>query len=165
MSNVPRFLKRLEVSGSVAEYHREAGTVPCPCRTALGYRNLRWHKENPAQPMCNEQGYVTVATTATTVRAFVQPVQAGAVRRLTTEYIMQLFGEVEADDHLGIFPLSWNNVVLNFYEWSQSGEDYIAYDGRRYVVVSANKIPDPADGMPHHWEVGLRLVKTERPTG
>lgn len=165
MSNVARFNALAMKNGSDVTYHREVGTVPCPCLTPLGYKNLRWHKENPTEPMCNENGYVTVTTDAVAVKAFVQPVQAGAVRRLTTEYAQQLFGEVQMDDHLGIFPLSWGGVTLNFHDWSQSGEDYVLYDGRRYVVVSANKIPDPDGGGPHHWEVGLRLVKTERPVG
>ena len=164
MSNVPRFLNRLSISGSDTVYHREEGTLPCPCRTPLGYRDPKWHALNPAAPVCNEQGMLTQTVTQAVVKAFVQPVQAGAVRRLTTEYAQQLFGEVQMDDHLGIFPLVWGGVTLIFYDWSQSGEDYVLYDGRRFLVVSANKIPDPADGLPHHWEVGLRLMKTERPS-
>lgn len=97
-----------------------------------------------------------------TVRAFVQPVQSGATRRLTTDYAVELFGEVQVDDHLGIFPLTYGGVSFQFQEWSQSGEDFILYNGRRFLVVNANLIPDPADGAPHHWECGLRLLKTER---
>lgn len=163
--NVAKFLRLLLRDGSAATYHREAGAVVCPCRTSLGYRDLKWHKDNPGAPVCNEQGFVTVNVTQVGVRAFVQPVQAGAVRRLTTEYVQQLFGEVQTDDHLGIFPLSWGGVPLNFYDWSQAGEDFVLYDQRRYVVVSANKIPDPSGGGLHHWEVGLRLVKLARPSG
>jgi hypothetical protein len=116
-------------------------------------------------PMCNEQGLIPTVLVSLPVKAFIQPVQAGAVRRLTAEYAQQLFGEVEMDDHLGIFPLSWNGVDLDFFSWSMGGEDYVRYDGRRYIVVSGNKIPDPSGGGPHHWEVGLRLVKTERNVG
>jgi len=51
---------------------------------------------------------------------------------------------------------------LNFRNWSQSGEDYLEYDGQRFLVVNANKIPDPSDGNPaHHWEAGLRLISSQ----
>jgi hypothetical protein len=71
-----------------------------------------------------------------------------------------MFDHIEADDHLGIFPITWGGTFLNFSDWSQSGDDFIEYDGRRYFVVNANKIPDPGDGNPdHHWEVGLRLIE------
>lgn len=162
MSNVPRFLNLLSERASDATYHREAGAVPCPCRTPLGYRNPKWHVDNPTEPVCNEQGLLNAVVVEFPVKAFVQPVQAGAVRRLTGEYVAQMFGDIQMDDHLGMFPLSWGGNSLDFHGWSQAGEDYILYDGRRFLVVSANKIPDPADGQPHHWEVGLRLVKTAR---
>jgi hypothetical protein len=162
MSNVPRFERLLSTRASDVLYHREAGAAPCPCRTALGYRNPKWHLENPSAPVCNEHGMLNAVVVEFAVKAFVQPVQAGAVRRLTGEYVQQLFGEIQMDDHLGMFPLSWGGNSLDFYEWSSAGEDYIVYDGRRFIVVSANKIPDPANGQPHHWEVGLRLVKNPR---
>lgn len=165
MSNVAKFLALVEAEGSVVTYHREAGGNPCPCRTPEGYRDLKWHKANPGAPKCNEQGFLTPVITEAIVKAFVQPVQAGAVRRLTGEYMQGMFGEVESDDHLGMFPITYGAVTMDFYGWSQAGEDFIFYDGRRYIVVSANKIPDPDGGLPHHWEVGLRLVKTERPNG
>lgn len=91
-------------------------------------------------------------------KAFVQPVQSGAVRRLTSEQLQQVFGEIKSDDHLGIFPVEWAGTTLNFYDWGQATEDWIRYNAREYTVVSANLIPDPDDGNPwHHWEVGLRL--------
>lgn len=114
-------------------------------------------------PVCNERGRINVVTTNLLVKAFVQPVQSGAVRRLTSDYMVQLFGEIQQDDHVGIFPLEWASVTFDFETWSQAGEDYIVYRGRRFLVVNANLIPDPADGENHHWELGLRLMKTERP--
>ena len=122
---------------------------------------------NPAngQPLtaqvCNEAGEIPVVTEFAT-KGFVQPAQSAAVRRLTTEYVSALFGEVRSDDHLGIFPLSWSGQALDFEDWSQAGEDFVIYDGHRYLVVNANKIPDPDGGEPHHWEVGLRRIKLGR---
>lgn len=178
MSNVARFTKLVAVSGSPVVYHRESGGVDCPCLTEEGYRNRRWHLDNPEgvanpslafppwngvnPPVCNEEGKQAGTILNATVRAFVQPVQSGATRRLTTDYAVQLFGEVQMDDHLGIFPLTFGGVTFDFQEWSQAGEDYLIYNGRRFLVVNANLIPDPADGSPHHWETGLRLVKPGR---
>lgn len=164
MSTVRAFTQLLRKSGSDAVFHREGSMVPCPCRTPEGFRDPLWHMENPQAQWCNEAGML--ANNATTVnvivKAFVQPIQSTRATRLSTEYVEQMFGTVEADDHLGIFPCEWMKISLNFRGWSRSGEDYIEYDGQRFLVVNANKIPDPSDGNPnHHWEVGLRLISDE----
>jgi hypothetical protein len=93
-----------------------------------------------------------------TVKAFIQPIQSSRATRLSTERLVELFGEMQADDHLGIFPISWLGIGLDFYGWGSAGEDYIEYDGRRFQVVNANKFPGPEGMSDHHWEVGLRLV-------
>lgn len=162
MSNVPDFIAETERNGSNATYHREGGGTVCPCRSPEGYRSPAWHKAHPAEPVCNETGMLAVVTEFA-VKGFVQPAQSAAVRRLTSEYVAALFGEVRSDDHLGIFPLAWKGKTLDFEDWSQAGEDFVIYDGKRYLVVNGNKIPDPDGGKPHHWEVGLRLIKSERP--
>jgi hypothetical protein len=152
--------------------------VACPCLSPEGYRNLKWHRNHPegaANPainfppwnginpgLCNELGEQNAVIIDVAVKGFVQPVQSGATRRLTTEYVIELFGQVQTDDHVGMFPLVYGGTPLNFREWSQGGEDYILFDGRRYMVVNSNKIPDPSGGDFHHWETGLRLLKTER---
>jgi hypothetical protein len=88
-----------------------------------------------------------------------QPIQSTRATRLSTEQLIQMFGEIQADDHLGILPYEWLGVVLNFREWGRAGEDYVEYNGQRFTVVNANLIPDPSDGNPsHHWEIGCRLV-------
>jgi hypothetical protein len=98
----------------------------------------------------------------TTVKGFIQPIQSTRATRLQTELLQLFFDEIQADDHLGILPVVWQSTSLNFYDWGRSGEDYIEYNGRRFTVVNANLIPDPADGNPaHHWEVGLRLITDE----
>jgi hypothetical protein len=120
--------------------------------------------QHPTDPICNEAGMLSNpdSTTELIVKGFVQPVQSAAVRRLTSEMLLQMFGGVQADDHIGIFPVVWNNVTLNFYDWGRSGEDYLTYNGREFIVVSSNLIPDPSDGNPfHHWETGLRLAEVD----
>jgi hypothetical protein len=164
MGNVTRFLNLLIVSGSDAVFHREEGGTPCPCQTPEGYRSPKWHIDHPLAEVCNEAGILPGTVTNIGVKAFVHPAQSAAVRRLTSEYINAMFGEVQGDDHIGIFPITWSGTTLDFLNWSQAGEDFVMYDSRRYLVVNANKIPDPADGNEnHHWEVGLRLMKTARP--
>lgn len=118
---------------------------------------------NPADPFaipsCDAEGKVENPLWKVPVKAFVQPVQSGAVRRLTSEFLAQMFGEVQSDDHLGIFPCSWLGKDIDFTDWSMSTRDYVLYNGQKFTVVSVNLIPDPATGDPkHHWEVGLRLI-------
>lgn len=161
MTTVPRFNALVETHGSPVEFHRDYSVTVCPCRTKQGYRDPEWHAQHPEAPVCNEAGFLPdpAGTTEIMVKAFVQPVQSGAVRRLTSEQIQSLFGEVESDDHLGIFPCAYNGAELDFTNWSVNGKDSITYNGRKYNVVSVNLIPDPDDGNPfHHWEVGLRLM-------
>lgn len=163
MSQVPRFLSLLQVRGQLVIYHREEGGTPCPCRKR-GYRDPVWHEKFPGAPMCNEEGFLVANIIERSVRAFVQPVQSRGIQRQSSEIPIELFlGEVQADDHVGIFPIEWSGITLNFRDWDMAGADFIAFDGRRYVAVNSNKIPDPADGdVWHHWEVGLRLMTTAR---
>ncbi len=161
MGTVEEFLAKAVTHGSNITYHRDESVTLCPCRTPEGFRDPIWHIQNPGSPVCNEAGLLPqVGTTANVVfKGWCQPVQSGAVRRLTDEQIVQLFGEVQADDHLGLFPCTWGGNILNFYDWGSSGEDWLEYNSRRYVVVSVNLIAAPDTGDPfHHWECGLRLV-------
>lgn len=164
MSTVALFLATLTANGSDARYRRVDSMIPCPCLTPEGFRDPIWHSENSTQPMCDENGMLPdpAATIDVIVKAWVQPIQSTRATRLSSEYIEQMFGQVQADDHLGIFPCLWSGNNLDFRNWSQSGEDFIEYDGQRFLVVNANKIPDPDGGDPnHHWEVGLRLISDD----
>lgn len=162
MKNVDRFENLLRNHASVVVFHREDTGTVCPCVTEEGFRDPKWHLDNPTEPVCNEIGLLAVPVEES-VKAFVQPIQSTRATRLSAEDLQVLFGEVQADDHLGIFPLEWGGTKLDFRNWSQHGDDYVIYDGQRFSVVNANKLADPGDGLPHHWECGLRLMKTERP--
>jgi hypothetical protein len=160
------FLALMEAHGSDVTYHRESGGTPCPCRTREGNRDPKWHKDHPLAPVCNELGMLPVIT-AFTFKGAVQPVSAGGMRRSrTSELVERLFpaGEIRTDDHIGIFPTVWNSNQLDFDLFTDTGESYLIYDGRRFIVVAADKLPD-IDGDPdHHWECGLRLVSPVRVT-
>jgi hypothetical protein len=112
--------------------------------------------------ICNEAGQIALSAIDISVKAFVQPIQSTRATRLSTEYLQEVFGNIEADDHLGIFPVNWSGQRLEFHNWAQDGSDFIDYDGQRFLVINANMIPDPGDGNPeHHWEVGLRLLRSD----
>lgn len=110
--------------------------------------------------ICNEQGLLAYGQSADpVVKAFIHPAQSTRMTRLADEYLQQIFGEIQSDDHVGVFPCQWKGNTLNFRDWSQSGSEYVIYDERKFTVVNANLIPDPSDGNPyHHWEVALRLI-------
>jgi hypothetical protein len=111
--------------------------------------------------LCNEAGEIPNPVDIS-VKAFCQPIQSTRATRLSTEYLQEVFGTIEADDHLGIFPVVWASVRLDFRDWSQHGDDFIEYDSQRFFVVNANMIPDPGDGNPeHHWEVGMRVIRSD----
>lgn len=161
MSTLNDMISLLAQHGSDVHYHRDDSTVPCPCRTPEGFRDPVWHLQHPEAPVCNPSGMLQSPGTADfMVKAFFHPVQSGAVRRLTSEQISQMFGEVLTDDHMGIFPVQWQGHTLNFFEWGLATEDWVEYTGRRFTAVSTNLIPDPSDGNPwHHWEIGFRLIE------
>jgi len=149
--------------GSDVVYHREEPGTVCPCRTPEGFRDPAWHKAHPLDPVCNEEGILPGTVTNTVVKASVQPATIG-LRGRAAERANALLGEVQRDDHFGIFPVKWGATTLDFSAFSDSGDDFIVYDSRRFLVVASDKIPD-IDGDPNgHWEVGLRLIKTARPT-
>jgi hypothetical protein len=162
MPTVKEFHDLLLKNGSDAVYHRDDSTLECPCRTPEGYRDPAWHLQNPNEPLCNEAGFLSGTPTHIPLKAFVQPIQSTRATRLSTEYLLQMFGDIQADDHLGVFPKTWGSVTLNFKNWGRSGEDYIEFDGCRYTVVNANLLADASGGaVNHHWELGLRLITKE----
>lgn len=161
MSTREAFNKLCQSNGSTVGYHRDQSMAECPCLTPEGFRDPIWHLQHPEEPECNSAGMLSDPTTSVNIslKGFFQPIQSGAVRRLTSEDIIQMFGDVQADDHLAILPCTWAGTVLDFYEWGQAGDDWLVYNGRKFTVVSTNLIPDPSDGNPrHHWELGCRLV-------
>jgi hypothetical protein len=162
-ATVPQMLATLEQMGSDVTYHREGGGTPCPCRSPEGFRDPAWHRAHPLEPVCNEEGFLALDVIEFTVKAAVQPATPQRFTR-PNQRADALLGDVQRDDKLGIFPVEWNGNVLDFTEWSDAGEDFILYDNHRYIVIAADKVPD-VDGDPnHHWEVGLRLIKSGRPT-
>lgn len=156
------FVSLLNQHGSVVQFHRADSVIICPCVTPEGFRDPEWHDAHPAEPVCDERGYLhdDSATTDISVKAFVQPSQSTRATRMSPEYLQELFGEIQMGDHIGMFPESWNGTVLNFHDWSQSGEDWIKYDSRYYLVVAGNLLAAPDTGLRHHWECGLRLIST-----
>lgn len=163
MRTLNSFNHILNTMGSDVIVHQETGGTPCPCLTPEGFRDPSWHRDHPDEPVCNEEGILPGAILNVVVKAAVQPATGGQ-RTRAAERSNALLGEVQKDDHLGIFPVRWGGVVLDFSTFSDSGDDYIVYDNRRFLVVASDKIPD-VDGDPnHHFELGLRLVKSERPT-
>jgi len=114
MSVVANFNRLVEVKGSDAIFHREEWTVPCPCRTPEGFRDPQWHLDHPLDPVCNEEGMLSGNTTHVLTKAFVQPIQSTRATRLSTEFYQQMWGEVQADDHLGIFDSIDNHALEKF---------------------------------------------------
>lgn len=161
MRTIPQLNSMLAKMGSDVTYHTEQGGEACPCRTFEGFRDPQYHIDHPDADLCNEQGFLADVTEFV-VKASVQ----GFRRRGTipAQRSDPNFQDVLQDDQLGIFPVHWNGHTLDFSAFSEAGEDYILYNDKRYACVAADKLPD-VDGDPdHHWEVSLRLVKTERPT-
>lgn len=150
--------------GTTVLIHRERDAVSCPCRTPEGYRDPEWHKANPLAVVCNDAGFLPDAIEVTT-KAIVIPIWLGGRRSsesISMKAITVQFGEVQTDDHIGIFPIQSGAEVLNFDNWSPAGEDYIEYRGMRFIVIAWNLVPDPHDtSRLHHWEVGLRRINRD----
>lgn len=158
---VDRFHTILDRVGSIVTYHTEDGGVPCPCRTEEGFRDPTYHRANPEATPCNEQGFIAVVTEFV-VRAAIQPAVTGLTR--AAQRSNDLLGAIQSDDRIGVFPCEWDGNTLDFSNFSDAGEDFIIYDGKRYMVVAADKLADIDGQTSHHWECGLRLVKSSRPT-
>jgi hypothetical protein len=158
-ATVDQFLSVLQTMGTPVTYHRETGGTVCPCVSPEGYRSPSWHLLNDTAPVCNEAGKLTPTIVNLSVLASIQPIRGTRF----VERVTEMVGEIQRDDQLGFFPVIWQSQRLEFRDWDDSGAQYIVYDGQRYLAINADKLPD-IDGDPdHHWEVALRLIKTERP--
>jgi hypothetical protein len=163
--SVTTFLQLLEARGTRLLISRSNQGVVCPCRTPEGFRDPIWHLENPSEPVCDEEGYLSEGSPIRDnheIRAFIQPVQSSRATRLSTERLIQLFGEIQADDHLCIMPVTWGGWTVDIDNWGRGGDDVIkdiqldAY----YMLVNFNYIYDPTTrDVLHHIEVGLRLIR------
>jgi hypothetical protein len=151
----------METNGSPVVYHRNQSLIPCPCRTPQGFRDPRWHVENPAQPVCDANAMLPDPGQDAnfTVKGFVQPVASTRGIRLAEEIGVFPVGEIQTDDHIGLLPTEYAGNVLEFSDWGAATEDYLVYNGRKYTVVNANLMPDALTGhVRGHWELALRLI-------
>lgn len=145
--------------GALVTIHREGHTTVCPCLTPEGFRDPIWHLNNPDAPVCNDRGYLP-APIETTIKGFVQP--TFAMRRIGNQVIEEAFGEIQIDDHIGIFPMVWNNVPVDFENWSQAGDEWVGFNDMEFIVVGWTRIPDPANAQNyHHWECALRRINRD----
>lgn len=151
------FIALVKNQGSDFLYHRDDSQVPCPCLTPEGFRDPEWHLANPSFGECNPSGMLQIPNEFWS-KGFVQPIQSTRATRLSAETLQAMFGGVQMDDHLGIFPMTWQGRELDFFNWGQATEDWVEFQNRKFQVVNANLIPDP-DGEMNHWEVGLRLIR------
>jgi hypothetical protein len=160
MSVITDFQNLVATHGSPVTIHRDTGWTTCPCLTPEGYRDPEWHLAHPLAPVCNAEGLIPAGGGGDLgVKAFIQPAQSTRLTRLNDEYLQRIFGEIQSDDHVGIFSCDYAGSTLNFRDWSQAGAEWITYNGRNFTVVNANLVPDPETGNPfHHWEVALRLI-------
>lgn len=159
-STIDKFVATLQQMGSDITVHRESGGTDCPCRTIDGYRDPAYHVLNTDAEVCNENG-VLADVAEFVVKGSCQP----AVTQYTrpSQRATDVLGDAQRDDRIFILPIEWEGNVVDLYGWDDSGSDYLVYDGRRYSVVSADKLPD-VDGSPHHWEAGARLLTGARPS-
>lgn len=163
MTATSDFISLLSLHAQSVRYHRQESVIPCPCLTPEGYRDPEWHEANPTAPVCDENGMLPdpSSTADLMVKAFIQPSQSTRATRMAPEYLATMFGEFQEGDSIGIFPESWQGTLLNFYDWGQSGEDWLLYNGRYFTVVAGNLFPAPDTGAArHHWEIGMRLTAT-----
>lgn len=156
------FVRQCLLHGADFVFHREDGGTNCPCLTPQGFRDPIWHQDNPFEDLCNEMGKLNAVVTDLTGKGFVQPISSSRGTRLSADRVLDVFGEVQADDHIGILPVYWRGTRLQFEEWSDSGAHWVGYNGRRFTNVNANLIPGPEGEIENHWEIQLRLITKER---
>lgn len=159
--SIQSFISLTERKGSNALFHRDYSSIPCPCRTPEGYRDPAWHLANPDFPVCNMGGFLPANDNEIVniaIKGFIQPL-LGQGRRIqqTVGQFEEMLGNIEVSDHYCMFPVTWGGSLLDFSNWSRTGDEYIEYIGQyfthRFIITGATLIPDPATGeMGHHWE-------------
>lgn len=126
------------------------------------YRQLTLVKLSQADvPECNDDAIIPVIFERK-VKGFVQPAFI-STRSRSNQILIEQFGEMQADDHIGVFPLQYENYQLDFTDWSDAGSDWIEFNGLRFIAVAWNLLPAPDDAsVNHHWEVALRRINNDR---
>lgn len=153
--SISSFTNLVLTKGADVLYHREADKNPCPCRTPEGFRSPEFHRAFPNYPECNLAGYIT-SPVELSIKGFVQPATGGGRQ---AAFIRQMFADVKIDDYIGIFPIIWAGVPLDFSDWSPAGDEYIEFLGMRFIVIGWSRVPDPFNtSAMHHWENSLRRI-------
>lgn len=110
---------------------------------------------------CNDDAMIPIVDERR-VKGFVQPAFI-STRSRSDQILLEAFGEMQADDHIGVFPLTYDEYALDFSDWSDAGSDWLEWNGLRFIAVTANLLPAPDNAnVNHHWEVALRRINQDK---
>ncbi len=124
--------------------HREIPGDRCPCFDAqMGVKSLQWHRDNPGEPECSPDGYLSGSWEDKAFNAFLEPASKKQV-----QVIQRIFGEVKAHDLYYMGPADVDLRALN------RDRDYVLFEGEKYKVLNPELLY--LMGRPHHYEAGLR---------
>lgn len=146
--------------GTTIVWHREADLAPCPCLTPEGFRDPTWHAAHPQAIVCTDAGFLPDPFLVN-FKGFMQPISMGRTGRGSSvrQYVAEMFGDVRVDDYVGMFPYDWYGQILDFSDFSQKGDEWIEWNGWRFIIIAWPLIPDPFDTSKfHHWECLLRRI-------
>lgn len=112
-------------------------------------------------PVCNDDGIIPVIDERT-IKGFVQPAFISS-RSISNQFITQAFGQIQADDHFGFFPMTYKDEAIDFSNWSDAGSDWVEFNDMRFLAITQNVAPAPDNAsVSHHWEVALRRINRDR---
>lgn len=121
------FDKKVDKYGQSAILHEYIPGTRCPCYDeSTGYGDPQWHRDNPTEPDCNEEGYLDGTNNPISLKAFIFPVD-DLSKTTVEEVVLASLGQLNKDDYIYLGKSDFN--ILNLKD-----TDYLEFDSKRWKV-------------------------------
>ncbi|WP_432400955.1 hypothetical protein [Wukongibacter sp. M2B1] len=124
------FDKKIDKYGQSAILHKYIPGTRCTCYDeSTGYCDPQWHRDNPTEPECNEEGYLDGSTEQTPLKAFIFP-SSDLNRKLVDEVVLSSIGKIDKDDYIyvGKSDVDIFNLDIDI--------DYLEHNNKKWQIIN-----------------------------
>lgn len=122
----------IEKEGVTARIVKKTPGILCPCyNESTGYGNPLWHLDNPSEPDCDDECYLSSTEIVTDIKCFMIPKDSLKADNVD-QIILDLIGKIEKYDYVYYGP--------NTYNIKELGEDgYIEYTNMKFRIKNVQR--------------------------
>ena len=122
----------IEKEGVTARIVKKTPGILCPCyNESTGYGNPLWHLDNPSEPDCDDECYLSSTEIVTDIKCFMIP-KNEIKNNSTDQFIIDIIGKIEQYDYIYAGPNNFDIKVLGF-------DDYIEYAGMKFRIRNVDR--------------------------